>query len=75
MNQEQENQWRRAKALEIAALILGKAEWPHEGSAMISGRQRVSARDPKPYDEIFTPYRSLADLIAKDIRAAGQPEK
>jgi hypothetical protein len=69
MNTEQEI---RAKALEIAALILGKTSWPHEGSAAISGGQRGQAHNPKPFNEIFTPYRHLADLIATDIcEAAG----
>jgi hypothetical protein len=30
----------------------------------------VPAHDPKPFDEVFTPYRSLADLIERDIGEA-----
>jgi hypothetical protein len=64
MNEKQEI---RAKALEISALIIGKTGWPHEGSAVISGGQRVQERNPRPFDEIFMPYHSIALLIERDI--------
>jgi hypothetical protein len=30
----------------------------------------VKAKDPQSFDEIFTPYRSLALLIERDIHGA-----
>jgi hypothetical protein len=66
MDKEQEI---RAKALEIAARIIGKTNWPHAGSAVINGGQMIKERDSKSFDEIFTPYRSLALLIERDISA------
>ncbi|MDR1955811.1 MAG: hypothetical protein LBQ30_03050 [Treponema sp.] len=69
----------RAKALEIAARILGptdKPPYPHI-TDMVStkGDKHLNATvSAIPLEEMFTFYHELANLVEQDIRGAWKPK-
>jgi hypothetical protein len=69
----------RAKALEVAALILGPTDTrPHPHVATIAARgsdKTLTARvSGAPLDEMFTVYHELANLVEQDIRGDWKPK-
>jgi hypothetical protein len=65
----------RAKALEIAALILGPTKKLPVPIEKQIGPSTKFVEGPSELKEIFTMYRFLATLIEEDIYEAGECQK